>query len=196
MSIKDLDNATQLLLAWQSRDHKKSNEFLQYAYQDIRQIVAKYQEQHSPNETLLHDAGVTELSAEAFVKLHRWRNDEQSFENRKQFFDYVRVSVWHLLFGQPHQAQLNKQAAKQSYMQRDITEVLGHMPQWDENLDLSKALAQLQVSYPRQSEVFELKHFAMVSHTQISELLQVSARTVDNDLKFATVWLRAKLKND
>ncbi|CAH0526223.1 sigma-70 family RNA polymerase sigma factor [Vibrio hippocampi] len=193
MSIKDLDDATQLLLAWQSRDQQKSKEFLSYAYQDIRNIVSKYKQQHSPNETLLHDASITELASEAFVKLHRWRNDEQPFENRKQFFDYVRVSVWHLLFGQPHQAMVNRQQAKKSYLKQQMTELVGHQQQWDQNMDLSKALELLQQKYPLQSEVFELKHFAMVSQAQIAEILEISPRTVDNYLRFSTVWLRTKL---
>ncbi|MCG6203003.1 hypothetical protein [Psychromonas antarctica] len=43
MSIKELDNATELLIGWQNRDESKSKEFLEYAYQDIRAIVAKYE---------------------------------------------------------------------------------------------------------------------------------------------------------
>ncbi|WP_022942469.1 ECF-type sigma factor [Psychromonas hadalis] len=193
MSIKNVDNATELLIGWQNRDKSKSTEFLEYAYQDIRAIVGKYLQQQSPNETILHDASVTELSNECIVKLHRWRNDEQPFESRQEFSDYVRVSVWHLLFGKPHQSFVNKQQLKRDFLQSEITQVIGYQPNWDQNVDLLNTLELLQENHSRQSEVFELKYFAMVSHQQIADMLSLSPRTVDNDLKFALVWLRSKL---
>ncbi len=193
MSIKNLDNATELLIGWQNRDKNKSSEFLEHAYQDIRTIIGKYLDKQTPNETILQDASVTELANECIVKLHYWRNDDQPFAGRKEFFDYVRVSVWHLLFGKPHSSLVKKQQSKRDFFQSEITQVIGHQPNWDQNLDLLKALELLQENHPRQSEVFELKHFAVVSHHQIADMLSLSPRTVDNDLKFATVWLRSKL---
>ena len=59
--------------------------------------------------------------------------------------------------------------------------------------DLLNVLELLRESHPRQSDVFELKNFAMISPQQIADMLAISTRTVDNDLKFAVVWLRAKL---
>ncbi|NKF49044.1 sigma-70 family RNA polymerase sigma factor [Shewanella sp. WXL01] len=193
MSIRELANATELLQGWQSRDKSQSAEFLTYAYQDIRAIVERYLSQHQPNQTLLHDASITELASESVVKLHRWRNDEQPFASRQEFFDYVRVSVWHLLFGKPHQSMVNKQQAKHEFLHQQLDETEVELPNWTENLNLSAALELLQQAHPRQAEVFELKHFAMVSHQQVADMLELSPRTVDNDLKFATVWLRAKL---
>ena len=193
MSIKELDNATELLIGWQNRDASKSKEFLEYAYQDIRAIVAKYLQKKQPNETILHDASITELASESIIKLHRWRNDELPFESRHDFFDYIRVSVWHLLFGKPHQSFVNKQQSKREYLASEITQVTGHQPNWDESIDLVNALDLLRENHPRQSEVFELKNFAMISHQQIADMLSISTRTADNDLKFAVTWLRAKL---
>ena len=193
MSIKELDNATELLLGWQNRDETKSKEFLECAYQDIRAIVTKYLKKNRPNETILYDASVTELANESVVKLHRWRNDELPFESRHDFFDYIRVSVWHLLFGKPHQSFLNKQKLKEEFIQSDITLMVEHLPNWDENIDLLNSMELLRDNHPRQSDVFELKNFAMVSHNQIADMLSISTRTVDNDLKFATTWLRSKL---
>jgi len=193
LSIRELSNATELLVGWQNRDKHQSEEFLTYAYQDIRSIVEKYLSQHRPNETILHDASITELANESVVKLHRWRNDEQPFENRQDFFDYVRVSVWHLLFGKPHQSLVNQQKAKQEYLHSQLMDSEVSLPNWTENISLSSALELLQHSHPRQADVFELKNFAMVTHQQVADMLGLSPRTVDNDLKFATVWLRAKL---
>nr|WP_283104080.1 ECF-type sigma factor [Shewanella gelidimarina] len=193
VSIRELNNATELLVGWQNRDKDQSEEFLTYAYQDIRAIVGKYLSQHRPNETILHGASITELASESVVKLHRWRNDELPFENRQDFFDYVRVSVWHLLFGKPHQSLINKQKAKYEFLNSQLSDSDVLLPNWTENLALASVLEQLQQTYPRQAEVFELKNFAIVSHQQIADILGLSPRTVDSDLKFATVWLRAKL---
>ncbi|QDE31295.1 hypothetical protein FH971_10080 [Shewanella polaris] len=196
VSIRELNNATELLVGWQNRDKHQSEEFLTYAYQDIRAIVEKYLSKHQPNETILHDASITELANESVVKLHRWRNDEQPFESRQHFFDYVRVSVWHLLFGKPHKSLVEHQQAKYDFLHSQLLDSEIVLPNWTESLALSSALELLQQSHPRQAEVFELKNFAMVSHQQIADMLALSSRTVDNDLKFATVWLRAKLTDD
>jgi len=159
MSIKNLDNATELLIGWQNRDKTKSSDFLEHAYQGIRAIITKYLDKKSPNEIILQYVSVTELTNECLVKLHYWRNDEQPFEGRKKFFDYVRVSVWHLLFGKPPPSLVKKQLSKREFLQQDITQVVDSLPNCVQSIDLLKTLKLLKENNPKQSEIFELIDF-------------------------------------
>ncbi len=44
-------------------------------------------------------------------------------------------------------------------------------------------------TYPRKSEVVELKFFGGLDAKQIAEVLQVSEKTVLRDCRFAKLWL-------
>ncbi|MBW8191950.1 hypothetical protein K0504_12965 [Neiella marina] len=196
MSLNEVEHATQLLLRWQSRDKNASKELIEHAYQDVRSIISRLIQSRRPTETLLQDSSVTELANESIVKLYKWRNDETPIENRREFFEYVRISVWHLLFGKPHhQVALeneNKQAALREFQQL-LPQALNY--QFESNHDLYCALEELRQHYPRQFQVFEFKHFAFVANYQIADLLDISPRTVDNDVRFAAAWLKKRLSS-
>jgi RNA polymerase sigma factor (TIGR02999 family) len=54
---------------------------------------------------------------------------------------------------------------------------------------LDQALDNFAQSYPRKSEVVELKFFGGLEAKEISEVLQVSEKTVLRDWNFAKLWL-------
>ena len=60
-------------------------------------------------------------------------------------------------------------------------------------LALDDALLSLGRTYPRQSEVVELRYFGGLSTREIGEVLQVTERTVSRDWDFARAWLRRAL---
>src|ERR671924_215268 len=55
------------------------------------------------------------------------------------------------------------------------------------------ALESFAQDYPRKSEVVELKFFAGLDAKEISEVLQVSEKTVLRDWNFAKLWLCREL---
>ena len=61
---------------------------------------------------------------------------------------------------------------------------------------LDSALENLAKTYPRKSEVVELKFFGGMEAKQISEVLQVSEKTVLRDWNFARLWLSRELRKD
>jgi len=60
-------------------------------------------------------------------------------------------------------------------------------------LALDGALESLAKTYPRKSEVVELKFFGGLETREISEVLQVSEKTVLRDWNFAKLWLCREL---
>ena len=58
---------------------------------------------------------------------------------------------------------------------------------------LDGALKSLAKTYPRKSEVVELKFFGGLEANEIAEVLQVSPKTVLRDWQFAKLWLCREL---
>jgi len=58
---------------------------------------------------------------------------------------------------------------------------------------LDGALESFAKTYPRKSEVVELKFFGGLEANEIAEVLQVSLKTVLRDWSFAKLWLCREL---
>ncbi|MGF1723108.1 ECF-type sigma factor [Photobacterium nomapromontoriensis] len=181
-----------LFQGWQSRDKSQSDAFFTAAYRDIYTIVENLRRQQDPSKTLLRHASTTELTHEAIVKLNRWRHDETPITQRKEFIDYVRCSVWHLLFADQDQYQ-QRLSHKERYFALQQENERESLPDYFLNHDLHNALLSLRDRYPNEAEVFEYKHFSDIGNSAIAEILNVSERTVNNRLLFATNYLRKKL---
>ena len=63
-------------------------------------------------------------------------------------------------------------------------------------LDLDDALQRLVAEYPRPARAVELRFFANMSRAEIAEVLGVSTRTVNTDLKLAQAWLLREMDRD
>ncbi|KXI22256.1 ECF-type sigma factor [Photobacterium sanguinicancri] len=185
-------NATEILAGWQSRDKEKSNAFFITAYQDIYSIIQGLLDKNKPVETIFIQASATELTHEAIVKLNKWRNDETPFTHRKEFVDYVRRSVWHLLFSE-HEAKQIKDDKKKDYADIEQLRSTVHIPDLSLSRDLYLVLNKLRERYPSQADAFEYKHFSASTNKEIAMLQNVTERTVNNRLLFATNYLRKAL---
>ena len=62
-----------------------------------------------------------------------------------------------------------------------------------EVLALDSALENFERTYPRKSQVVELKFFGGLDAKEIAEVLQVSEKTVLRDWNFAKLWLCREL---
>ena len=60
------------------------------------------------------------------------------------------------------------------------------------NNDLFTLLEKFEKEFPRQGEAIQLRYLAQRSNKEISRLLDVSLRTIENDIRFAKAWLKNK----
>ncbi len=58
-------------------------------------------------------------------------------------------------------------------------------------LALDEMLSTLAVQHPRQAELLTLKFFAGLTDEQTANVLQVSTKTIQRDMRFARAWLLA-----
>ena len=66
----------------------------------------------------------------------------------------------------------------------------------DDILALDGVLRNFAKTYPRKSEVVELKFFGGLETKEISVVLQISEKTVLRDWNFAKLWLCRALSED
>ena len=60
-------------------------------------------------------------------------------------------------------------------------------------LAVEEALEQFEREYPRRAEVVTLTFFGGLATREIAEVLDLSARTVERDWRFAKAWLNGRL---
>ena len=60
-------------------------------------------------------------------------------------------------------------------------------------LALDEALQKLAALNPRQSQVVELRYFGGLTEEQVSQVINISARTVRSDWRLAKSWLYREL---
>lgn len=63
-------------------------------------------------------------------------------------------------------------------------------------VELNRALEELARCHPRQATVIDLRYFGGYSIKEVSEMLDVSEWTVENDFRIARAWLRARLDEE
>lgn len=63
-------------------------------------------------------------------------------------------------------------------------------------LALDEALSRLEEEYPRAAEALQHRYFAGYTNREVAEILCVSLRTVERDLRFARAWIAREWKGD
>jgi RNA polymerase sigma factor (TIGR02999 family) len=156
-------------------------------YQKLRRLARHYMAGQKPG----HALQATALVHEAYVRLidcHQvnWKDRAHFFAISAQMMRRVLVE-----FARSGQYQKRGGGARKT----SLDESLIASPQRGHDLvALDDALQALAASYPRQSQVVELRFFGGLSVEETAEVLQVSAITVMRDWQLAKVWLARELK--
>ena len=60
-------------------------------------------------------------------------------------------------------------------------------------LTLDRLLQQLETIDPRAMQVLQMTYFTSLSRDDIAEVMEVSTRTIDRELRFGRAWLAEQL---
>ena len=63
-------------------------------------------------------------------------------------------------------------------------------------MDVDEAIEKLARLDARKSDILVLHYFGGLTYAEIGRALDISAATVDRDLRFAKAWLANELRND
>lgn len=189
MSAPSCKDVTYLLDRIQQGDVAARNELLTAVSDEFYEIARHFMKRERRNHTLTPTA----LAHEAVIRMIDDSTLEQA-ENRSHFFGILFHCMWEVLV---HHAR--RRAAKRrggSWTRHALDDTLDYLAARgvDDPVRFEQLLGELEAIDARQRAVVEFRLLLELSVQKTAELLGVSDRTVELDLKKARTWLYSQLK--
>ncbi len=183
--MKHLPNST-ILRQSRHGDGTASAELADMAYEKLRDLAARYMKRERRGHTLQPTA----LVHEAYLLLIDQKDAGE--RDRDHFISIAACAMRRVLVdhARSHKALKRGGEARRVPLQSDVA--VGPGPDLD-LLGLDEALSRLQTADPRRARVVELRFFGGLSCEDAARILDVSARTVENDWRAARAWLHREL---
>lgn len=185
------EDVTALLLNWQNGDDDDASaRLMPLVYEELRRVARSYLRRERDDHTLQ----ATALVHEAYLRLID--DTKVTWQDRAHFYGVAARLMRQILI----QHARARHAAKRGGTGQ-IKLSLEQAPELAtdcavELVALDDALVDFTKIYPRKSKVVEMKFFGGMEAKQISEVLQISEKTVARDWNFARLWLSRELRND
>jgi RNA polymerase sigma factor (TIGR02999 family) len=179
-------DVTQILLNWQDGDADAPARLMPIVYEELRRLARNYLQRERADHTLQ----ATALVHEAYLRMV----DEKSvsWKDRAHFYGIAARLMRQILVDHARAHNAAKRGGLEQKLTLDEARELP-MKETVELVALDRALENFAQTYPRKSEVVELKFFGGLDMKEISEVLQVSEKTVLRDWSFAKLWLCREL---
>jgi RNA polymerase sigma factor (TIGR02999 family) len=182
VSTTSPQDVTQILLNWQEGDADAPARLMPIVYEELRRLARNYLQRERADHTLQ----ATALVHEAYLRMV----DEKSvsWKDRAHFYGIAARLMRQILVDHARAHNAAKRGGLEQKLTLDEARELP-MKETVELVALDSALENFAQTYPRKSEVVELKFFGGLDMKEISEVLQVSEKTVLRDWSFAKLWL-------
>ena len=154
---------------------------LPFAYEELRSIARSLMSIQSTSHTLTPTA----LVHEAYLKLVRGK--DVKWESYRHLLSACSRVMRHILVDH---ARRKKSRLHGGHLERRLfvdTEDVAKEVIW---VELCELLDQLRELDSRQSEIVHLHYFLRLTTNEIAELLGISMRTVQLELRMARAWIR------
>ncbi len=179
-------DVTQVLRNWSEGDENASAKLMPLVYEELRRLAREYLRRERADHTLQ----ATALVHEAYLRMV----DEKSvtWQNRAHFYGIAARLMRRILVDYARAHNAAKRGGLQQKFALDEARDLP-APGPTDLVALDGALESFAKTYPRKSEVVELKFFGGLEANEIAEVLKVSEKTVLRDWSFAKLWLCREL---
>jgi RNA polymerase sigma factor (TIGR02999 family) len=182
-------DVTQILHAWSEGDQSAPERLMPLVYQELRRIAGDYLRRERPDHTLQ----ATALVHEAYLKLVD--QNRVDWKNRAHFCGVAAQLMRRVLMEYARGHNAEKRGGKMEKLYLDETRELSQQERAPDLIALDDALQSFASTFPRESEVVELKFFGGLEAREIAEVLHVSTKTVLRDWNFAKLWLCRELSD-
>ena len=182
-------DVTQLLINWREGDEGVPAQLMPLVYEELRPLARGYLQREGSD----HPLQTTALVHEAYLRMV---DDSQTCWKDRAHFYRIAARVMRQILVDHARAH---NAAKRGGMEQKLSLDEARDLPADNGVDLvalDGALESFAQTYPRKSEVVELKFFGGLDTKEISEALQVSENTVLRDWNFAKLWLYRALNEN
>ncbi len=181
-------DVTALLIDWREGDEDVPVRLRPLVHDELWRLARSYLQRERSDDTWQASA----LVREAYLRMV---DDKQtSWKDRAHFYGIAARVMRQILVDH---ARAHNPAKRGGLEQKLSLDDERDLPS-DNKVDLvalDGALESFAQTYPRKSEVVELKFFGGLDMKEISELLQVSEKTVLRDWNFAKLWLYRALSD-
>jgi RNA polymerase sigma factor (TIGR02999 family) len=187
MTATSSHSVTRLLLSWRQGDEAALEQLIPLVYHKLRRLARRYMAGQRPDHTLQ----ATALINEAYVRLIDCQ--QVNWKDRAHFFGVSAQMMRRVLVEFARSGHYQKRGG--GARKTSLDEGLIAFPQRGQDLlALDDALQTFASSFPRQSQVVELRFFGGLTVEETAEVLNVSPITVMRDWQFAKSWLARELK--
>lgn len=177
---------TRLLRRWRDGDRAALDELIPIVYQELRRLARAQMR----NERAGHTLQPTALVHEAYTRLGRLELD---WQDRAHFLSMAARTMRRVLVEHARARRAVKRGGGAFAV--TLTDNLAVEP--DVELErLDDALRSLGAHDARAERVLELFYFGGLTHREIAAVLEISATTVDRELRFGRAWLRQELEGE
>ena len=177
---------TQILLNWRAGESEAAARLMPLVYEELRRLARDYLRRERGDHTLQPTA----LVHEAYLRLVD--DNSVSWQSRAHFYGIAAKLMRRILVDHARARNAEKRGGLVPKVPLDEARDLPPAATND-LVALDGALEDLARTYPRKSEVVELKFFGGLEAEEIAEVLQVSPKTVLRDWQFAKLWLCREL---
>lgn len=177
---------TTLLRDWRSGDRAALEQLTPLIYDDLHRIAAR----HLQEERRGHTLQVTALVNEAFERL---AEADISYQDRAHFFAIAARTMRRILtdYGRARSSRKRGGGVAPVTLHDDV---VGKTTPADIVI-LDEALDKFAALDERKSDVLVLHYFGGMTYDEIAGALDISAATVDRDLRLAKAWLAHEIKD-
>jgi RNA polymerase sigma factor (TIGR02999 family) len=173
-------------MAWSDGDKQAVDQLAPMLYGQMRQLAERYMR----NEKHGHTLQPTALVHEAYERL---LDVELPWRNRAHFLGVAAQVMRRILVDHARARNSAKRGADFSRVSLD--EAIPLAPENDELvLSLDEALAKLSRFDELKSRILEMRFFGGLTYHQAAAALDISAATLDRELRLAKAWLRHELQ--
>jgi RNA polymerase sigma factor (TIGR02999 family) len=180
---------TRILKDWSAGDANAAAKLMPLVYEELRNLARNYLARERGDHTLQPTA----LVHEAYLRLAG--DAEMGWKDRAHFYGVAARLMRQILVDHARAHNAAKRGGLQTKLTLDEARDLSGA-NVVELIALDGALQNFAQTYPRKSQVVELKFFGGLDAKEIAEVLQVSQKTVLRDWNFAKLWLCRELNQN
>lgn len=183
--MPDRATVTRLLKDWSDGSPTALDRVVPLLYDELRNLARIRMRGERTDHTLT----TTDLVHEAFLRLVDL--DDIEWQNRRHFLAMAARAMRRVLIDHARRTTAQKRGGDRQKVDLDDVTLLTDAD-IEALLHVDTALERLSKEEPRAAQVVELRYFGGFSNQEIARALDVSASTVERDLRFA----RARLARD
>jgi RNA polymerase sigma factor (TIGR02999 family) len=184
--MTDSQPITELLSAVRRGDRNAVDRLFSIVYENLRHI-ARRQQQGRRGRTL----DTTSLVHETYLKLVD--RSRCSPNDRRHFFATAARAMRQIIVDDARRAHAAKRGGVARRTSTGALDRQQDFDNWEEILDVDRALTRLGAVNERLSRVVELRFFGGFTTEEVAELLETSPRTVKRDWQTARAFLYREL---